>query len=223
MKMAGGGGEILGRTEDEESQQTRPLLSNDGDDDQQQQQQREDRESLIQKAMSQTFRSTAHLANLLPTGTVLAFQLLSPIFTNQGSCDDAGRVMTAGLVALCALSCFVSCFTDSFKTANGSVLHGVATRRGLWVIDGNGGELDPCKAAEYSLKFIDFVHGFASVMVFYAVALLDQNVVHCFYPAPSEQGLEVLSSLPIGIGVFCSMIFVLFPTTRHGLGFSVTS
>jgi hypothetical protein len=35
--------------------------------------------TLIQKAISQTFQSTAHLANLLPTGTVLAFQLLSPI------------------------------------------------------------------------------------------------------------------------------------------------
>lgn len=41
----------------------------------------------IQKAINQTFRSTAQLANLLPTGSVLAFQLLAPIFTNQGQCD----------------------------------------------------------------------------------------------------------------------------------------
>lgn len=34
--------------------------------------------TLIQTAISQTFQSTAHLANLLPTGTVLAFHLLSP-------------------------------------------------------------------------------------------------------------------------------------------------
>ncbi|CAN6444482.1 unnamed protein product [Victoria cruziana] len=220
--MAGGGGEILRMGEDEESQQARPLLSNGVDDDRRQRRRCEDRDSLIRNAMSQTFKSTAHLANLLPTGTVLAFQLLSPIFTDQGVCDGAGRTMTAGLVVLCGLSCFLSCFTDSFKAADGSVLHGVATRRGLWVIDGDSSKLDPGKAAGYSLKFIDFVHGFATLMTFAAVALLDQNVVHCFYPAPSEQGLQVLSSLPVGIGVLCSMVFVTFPTKRHGLGFSVT-
>ena len=34
-----------------------------------------ERTTWIQKAIGQTFQTTAHLANLLPTGTVLAFQL----------------------------------------------------------------------------------------------------------------------------------------------------
>ncbi|KAJ6416646.1 hypothetical protein OIU84_002502 [Salix udensis] len=87
--------------------------------------------NLIQKAIGQTFESTAHLANLLPTGTVIAFQLLSPVFSNQGSCDSVTRCMTAGLVVLCGLSCFLSSFTDSFRDNNGDVCYGFATLRGF--------------------------------------------------------------------------------------------
>ncbi|KAK2966374.1 hypothetical protein RJ640_021518 [Escallonia rubra] len=76
--------------------------------------------TLIQQAISQTFQSTAHLANLLPTGSVLAFQLLSPIFTSQGDCDAVGQYLTAGLIALCGLSCFLLSFTDSFKDQMGA-------------------------------------------------------------------------------------------------------
>ncbi|GFY89306.1 transmembrane protein, putative [Actinidia rufa] len=39
--------------------------------------------SLAQRALSQTLTSTANLANLLPTGTLLAFQLLTPKLHQQ--------------------------------------------------------------------------------------------------------------------------------------------
>ncbi|KAJ6371740.1 hypothetical protein OIU77_002123 [Salix suchowensis] len=39
-----------------------------------------------QKAMRKTFKGTAHLARLLPTGSVLAFQILSPVLTHEGQC-----------------------------------------------------------------------------------------------------------------------------------------
>ncbi|XWS19642.1 hypothetical protein CRYUN_Cryun31cG0033200 [Craigia yunnanensis] len=133
-----------------------------------------EKKSLVQKAISQTFQSTAHLANLLPTGTVLAFQLLAPIFTNEGNCDSVCRSMTAGLIVLCGLSCFLTSFTDSFRDKN-------------------------------------------------AVALFDQNVVSCFYPTPSAKAQEILTALPVGMGVFCSMLFVVFPTTRHGIGFPLSA
>lgn len=200
--------------DDEEAQQQQPLLIPKSSDD--------DRKTLVQKAISQTFQSTAHLANLLPTGTVLAFQLLSPIFTNQGHCDPMSRVMTAGLVALCGLSCFVQSFTDSFRDGSGKVRYGLATFRGLWVIDGTA-PLAPEIAIDYRIKFIDFVHAFISILVFAAIALFDQNVVSCFCPTPSEEMEQVLTSLPIGIGVFGSMLFVTFPTTRHGIGFPLSS
>ncbi|PIN00875.1 hypothetical protein CDL12_26620 [Handroanthus impetiginosus] len=178
--------------------------------------------NLIQQAISQTFESTAHLANLLPTGTVLAFQLLSPIFSNQGECDAVGRSLMAGLVALCGLSCILLSFTDSFKDQRGNIVYGFATFRGLWIIDGSV-TLPPEIAARYKLKFIDFVHALMSILVFAAIALFDQNVVNCFYPEPSTGTKEVLTALPIGIGVACSMLFVVFPTKRHGIGFPVTA
>ncbi|GMH19536.1 hypothetical protein Nepgr_021377 [Nepenthes gracilis] len=172
----------------------------------------------IQRAISLTFQSTAYLANLLPTGTVLVFQLLSPVFSNQGNCDDATRTMTAALVALCGVSCFLLSFTDSFKDQNGNIYYGFATYQGLWVIGGSA-TLPPPLAEQYRIKFVDFMHAFMSVLVFGAVALFDENVVQCFYPEPSVQTKEVLVALPVGIGVICSGLFVVFPTTRHGIGF----
>ncbi|KDP21013.1 hypothetical protein JCGZ_21484 [Jatropha curcas] len=178
--------------------------------------------SLIQKAISETFKSTAHLANLLPTGTVLAFNLLSPVFSNQGNCDSVSRFMTAAVVTLCGLSCFLSSFTDSFRDKNGNVCYGFATFRGLWIIDGSA-TLSPELADKYRLRFIDFIHALMSILVFGAVALFDQNVVACFYPKPSTEALEVLTALPVGIGVICSMLFVVFPTQRHGIGFPLSA
>ncbi|CAA0817857.1 Protein of unknown function (DUF679 [Striga hermonthica] len=177
--------------------------------------------SLVQQAISQTFQSTAHLANLLPTGSVLAFQLLSPIFSNQGECDPVGRALTAGLMGLCGLSVILFSFTDSFKDQKGNVVYGFATLRGLWIIDGSA-TLPPETAAKYRVKFIDVVHALMSIFVFGAIALFDENVVRCFYPEPSAGTKEVLTALPIGIGVVCSMLFVVFPTKRHGIGFPVT-
>jgi hypothetical protein len=182
----------------------------------------EDEQNLIQKAISQTFKSTAHLANLLPTGTILAFQLLLPIFSNQGNCDSVSRSMTAGLVALCGLSCFLSSFTDSFRDKNGNVCYGFATFRGLWVIDGSA-TIPPEVAANYRLQFIDFMHALMSILVFAAIALFDQNVVDCFYPSPSTKEEEVLTALPVGIGVFTSILFLVFPTRRHGIGFPLSA
>uniref|UniRef100_A0A7C9CW38 DUF679 domain-containing protein n=1 Tax=Opuntia streptacantha TaxID=393608 RepID=A0A7C9CW38_OPUST len=176
----------------------------------------------IQQAISQTFQCTAHLAKLLPTGTVLAFQLLSPVFTNEGDCDPVSRAMTYVLIALCGLSCFLLSFTDSFKDKDGNVSYGFATPRGLWVIDGSA-ELPPQMADVYRLRFMDFVHAFMSVLVFAAVALFDENTVQCFYPMPSREVQEVLTALPVGIGVICSIVFVAFPTTRHGIGFPMTA
>ncbi|XP_057764435.1 LOW QUALITY PROTEIN: protein DMP6 [Salvia miltiorrhiza] len=177
--------------------------------------------NLIQEAIRQTFQSTASLANLLPTGSALCFQLLAPIFTNQGECDAAGRGMTAALVGLCAFSCVLLCFTDSIKDQKGSVCYGFATFNGIWIIDGSA-TLPPEIAAKYKLKFIDFAHAVMSMLVFAAVALFDENVVKCLWPEPSTGTKEVLTALPVGIGVVCSMLFLVFPTKRHGIGFPLT-
>ncbi|KAJ4977406.1 hypothetical protein NE237_002512 [Protea cynaroides] len=134
-----------------------------------------DRANFIQEAIKITFRSTADLVNLLPTGTVLVFQLLSPIFSNQGQCDAASKYLTAGLVIFCGLSCFLSSFTVSFRDDKGTVHYGIATCHGLWIIDGSitvPTEQDP----DFQLKSIDFLHAFMSTLVFASVALFSQNV-----------------------------------------------
>lgn len=171
-----------------------------------------------QKAIRKTFKGTAHLARLLPTGSVLTFQILSPILTHQGRCPThASRVITLGLLALCGVSCFILRLTDSFRDERGKVRYGLATFRGLWVID-TSLKLTPEEKAQYQLKFIDLFHAFASILVFAAIALFDKNVVNCFFPTPSEEAKELLMRVPIGIGIACSILFVLFPSQRHGIG-----
>ncbi|CAN8245932.1 unnamed protein product [Cochlearia groenlandica] len=181
-----------------------------------------ERNTLIHKAIGQTFKTTAHLANLLPTGTVLPYQVLSPIFTNRGRCDLASRVMTEMLLCICGFSCFILTFTDSYKDLNGTVCYGFATSNGFWIIDGSV-VLPRERSISYRLRFIDFAHAVMSLLVFGAVVMFDQNVVNCFFPEPSAEVSELLTSLPIAVGVFCSMMFATFPTTRHGIGFPISA
>ncbi|KAL6845389.1 hypothetical protein ACP4OV_024884 [Aristida adscensionis] len=201
---------------DTESQhnQRRPLLSNGADSS-------SNNMNPLQKAIGQTYQSTGHLAKLLPSGTVLSFQLLAPTLARKGHCGDMNRMMTGGLVVLCALSCFVLSFTDSFRDEEGRVRYGFATFKGLWVIDG-GAPLEPLTAAEYRMRVLDFVHAIVSAMIFAAIALFDQNVVSCFYPIPSEDAKQLLAVLPVAIGTIGSMLFVSFPTTRNGIGFTLS-
>ncbi|XP_021891644.1 uncharacterized protein LOC110809959 [Carica papaya] len=181
--------------------------------------------SLTRRAISQTLTSTANLANLLPTGTLMAFQLLTPTFTNNGSCDSVTRSMTFLLLALLALSCFLASFTDSVKsTVDGQVYYGFATANGLWLFDypddPSGSDLPDLR--KYRVRVIDWVHGVLSVIVFGVMAVRDKNVVSCFYPTTEHETEEILSVAPIGVGLICSLLFVAFPTRRHGIGYPIT-
>ncbi|KAJ4717423.1 DUF679 domain-containing protein [Melia azedarach] len=179
--------------------------------------------SLSHRAIKQTLTTTANLANLLPTGTVLAFQLLIPIFTNNGACDSATRPLTILLLFLLATSCFLASFTDSVMSKDGQVYYGFATFKGLFLFDYVGSPTDIPDLSDYRITFRDGVHAVLSVFVFVAVTLRDKNVVSCFYPTPKHQTQEVLSIAPIGIGVICSLLFVVFPTKRHGIGYPITA
>ncbi|XP_022762179.1 protein DMP7-like [Durio zibethinus] len=171
-----------------------------------------------QKLMRKTFKGTAILSKLLPTGSALTFQLLSPVSTNRGQCKThVSQYLTLGLVASCASLCFFLSFTDSFRDDRGKVRYGVATFKGLWVMDGPV-KLSAEEAYKYRLKFIDFVHALVSIMIFTSLALFDQNVVKCFYPTPSEETKELLMLLPACIGAIGSLLFVSFPTKRNGIG-----
>ncbi|GLT77314.1 hypothetical protein SLA2020_489120 [Shorea laevis] len=181
------------------------------------------RSSFSQRAISQTLTGTANLANLLPTGTLLAFQILMPIFTSNGACDSATRPMTLVLLLVLAVSCFLASFTDSVKASDGQVYYGFVTFKGMYLFD----YPDPTGSglpdlSKYKIRLIDGVHAVLSVLVFGAVALRDRNVVSCFYPSPEKETKEVLDIVPVGIGLICGLLFMVFPTRRHGIGYPVT-
>ncbi|GAB2283488.1 hypothetical protein Dimus_018001 [Dionaea muscipula] len=99
----------------------------------------------------------------------------------------------------------------------------------MWLIDYTGSS-GPAAAAGvvtdlsgYRLRAIDWVHAVLSVMVFGVVALRDRNVVECLYPSPTHDVEEVLDIVPVGVGLLCSLLFIVFPTKRHGFGYPVTA
>ncbi|TXG65644.1 hypothetical protein EZV62_006919 [Acer yangbiense] len=79
--------------------------------------------------------TAANLSNLLPTGTVLAFQALIPSFTNNGSCITSHKVLTSSALITFSLVCLISCFTDSFIATNGKLYYGITTRKGLYIFN----------------------------------------------------------------------------------------
>ncbi|KAI8026840.1 Protein DMP5 [Camellia lanceoleosa] len=173
-------------------------------------------------AVSQTLAITANLANLLLTGTLLAFQLLIPIFTSNGACDSATASLTLHLLLFA--SCFLASFTDSFKSSsNNQIFYGFATIKGMFLFDYPSSSLNGTPdLSKYCLRFIDWVHAIMSVLVFGAMAFRDKNVVKCLYPSPGHETEEVLDIVPIAIGLICSLLFVVFPTRRHGIGYPVS-
>ncbi|KAB2035597.1 hypothetical protein ES319_D04G163100v1 [Gossypium barbadense] len=158
-------------------------------------------------------------AMLLPTGSALTFQILSPVLTNQGQCKtQVCQNLMLGLVAFCASLCFFLSFTDSVRDERGKVRYGVATFRGLWVMDGPV-ELSIEEANKYKVKLIDFFHALVSIMIFMALVLFDQNVVDCFGLKPSgDSNALLLMLLPASIGAIGCLLFVSFPSKRHGIG-----
>jgi len=95
----------------------------------------------------------------------------------------------------------------------------VATRAGLWVIDGTPPPPPPEEAARKRLKFIDLFHAILSLVVFMSVAMFDRNVGACFIPVMSYDTKQVFNAVPLAGGVVGTLLFAAFPSTRHGLGF----
>ncbi|KAI9185409.1 hypothetical protein LWI28_006992 [Acer negundo] len=148
--------------------------------------------------------TAANLANLLPTGTVLAFQALVPSFSNNGSCLPAHRYLTLSVITGFSLICFLSSFTDSFVASNGKVYYGIATLKGLYIFNK---EEDPNAQDEEKGKDDD-----------------DQkkkdDVQNCFFRHATRNGNALMMNLPLAVGAGASFLFMLFPTTRRGIGYA---
>ncbi|KAL3651337.1 hypothetical protein CASFOL_004339 [Castilleja foliolosa] len=74
--------------------------------------------------------------------------------------------------------------------------------------------------SKFRINLIDFVHGFVSLFVFLVFALSDSDVQTCFFPYGGED-LDVLAmNMPLAAGIFSSFVFMIFPTTRRGIGYA---
>ncbi|CAN8268853.1 unnamed protein product [Cochlearia groenlandica] len=160
-----------------------------------------------------TYTTLGDLIKLLPTGTVFLFQFLNPVLTNNGHCHVINKYLTGALIIICAFSCVFSCFTDSYRTRDGHVHYGVATMKGLWPNSSSK------NLSKYKLRLGDFVHGFFSLIVFGVISLLDGNTINCYYHGFGSIGKIVLMVLPPVIGVVAGVVFTVFPSRRHGIGY----
>ncbi|KAI5427378.1 hypothetical protein KIW84_032699 [Lathyrus oleraceus] len=74
------------------------------------------------------------------------------------------------------------------------------------------------KDDKYKVGFQDFVHAVMSVMVFVAIAFSDYRVTNCLFPGHEREMDQIMESFPMMIGIVCSGLFLIFPTSRHGIG-----
>lgn len=161
----------------------------------------------------------SNLANLLPTGTFLAFTTIAPIITGNGKCDQPSELwLTMATTIFFAVFCFFSCFTDSFQALDGKVYYGVVGLGGLWTPQ-LPIALQPTDSERYKLRFSDFVYALLSLVVFATCALLTPNIRSCLFQDLSD---DVVRNLPAFVSILVSVVFATFPSTRHGIGFPVS-
>ena len=112
-------------------------------------------------ATDKVMSSAANLAQLLPTGTVLAYQALSPSFTNHGKCFSSNQWLTAALVIVLTISCVLFSFTDSVLGRDQKLYYAIATPRGFNVFNFSDEEetlqWTPAEFRRLRIRPLDFV------------------------------------------------------------------
>uniref|UniRef100_A0A7C8YG04 DUF679 domain-containing protein n=2 Tax=Opuntia streptacantha TaxID=393608 RepID=A0A7C8YG04_OPUST len=167
--------------------------------------------SLKDKALN----GLGSLIKLLPTGTVFLFQFLSPVLSNSGQCHVINKYLMGALLVICGLNCSVATFTDSYKDDEGNTHYGIATFNGLWPPPNSKG----VDLSKYKIRIGDLVHAILALVVFGVVAVLDPNTVGCYAPSWETTRKTLLMVLPPVVGAICSVVFAVFPSTRHGIGY----
>ncbi|KAL9450613.1 hypothetical protein AB3S75_012356 [Citrus x aurantiifolia] len=172
--------------------------------------------------------SAANLANLLPTGTVLAYQALMPSLSNNGTCLAAHKYLSIVALAGCSIVCFLSSFTDSYYS-KGKLYYGIATIDGLHIFNKKdyedegekadndieygvkGTEKERVYLDKYKIRWIDFVHAFTSLLVFLVFATTNSDARRCFFPHPGPNTNVLLMHLPNTCWGFCKLPIHAFP------------
>ncbi|XP_044443807.1 protein DMP3 [Triticum aestivum] len=178
-------------------------------------------------ATDKVMSSAANLAQLLPTGTVLAYQALSPSFTNHGKCFSSNQWLTAALVIVLAVLCVLFSFTDSVLGRDKKLYYGIATLRGFNVFNFSDEEeklqWTPAEFRRLRIRPLDFVRAVFTALVFLTVAFSDVGLQNCFFPNTGMNTQELFKNLPLGIAFLSSFVFMIFPTKRKGIGYSDTT
>jgi len=159
---------------------------------------------------------TARLNVLLPTATILAFAIFAPLLTDDGKCTRLNRILTAAFVVLCAASCVFFTLTDSFRSASGRLRYGVATPTGIRTFCGGHRRKGPREPERYRLRWSDLFHTTLALVAFVTFAASHHDVVLCYYPGVPR---KVVNTVPLVIGFVVSLLFVLFPSRRRGIGY----
>ncbi|KAH7654287.1 Protein DMP protein [Dioscorea alata] len=174
--------------------------------------------------IDKTLSSAANLAKLLPSGTVLALHTLSPSFANKGNCYTSNSYLTSTLILFCTISCIFLSFTDSLIGSDGKLYYGVATFKGFHVFNYVGEEEDYDKVFKRLEKLrittLDYVHAFFSALVFFSITFSNASIQSCFFPNAGKNTKEFLVNLPLGAAFLSALIFMIFPTSRKGVGYS---
>ncbi|KAJ8760497.1 hypothetical protein K2173_015164 [Erythroxylum novogranatense] len=157
---------------------------------------------------------TARLNVLLPTATILTFTIFAPLLTNDGKCSTLNRWLMGVFWASLAASCVFFTFTDSFRTSSGRLYYGVATFRGIWTF--NGGKKRPIVESDYRLRWADLFQASLSLTAFLTFAGSHSDVVGCYY---STMPRKVINVVPLLVGFVISVMFVMFPSNRRGIGY----
>ncbi|KAL3654238.1 hypothetical protein CASFOL_003919 [Castilleja foliolosa] len=171
----------------------------------------------VASGVQKTLSKTSLLANFLPTGTLLTFEMVLPSIYATGECSSVTTHMIYSLLGLCTLSCFFFHFTDSFRGPDGKLYYGFVTPKGLAVFK-TGLGVDVPRDDKYKVSLSDYVHALMSALVFVAIALSDHRVTGCVFPGHAAELDEVMQSFPLMVGIICSGLFLVFPTTRYGIG-----
>ncbi|KAK7292340.1 hypothetical protein RIF29_08118 [Crotalaria pallida] len=180
--------------------------------------------SMGSNSSSSLTSAVGNLIKLLPTGTVFMFQFLNPIVTNTGQCNTTNKYLASILLVTCAFNCVFASFTDSYTGSDNKRHYGIVTSKGLYDPSlSSSSSSNNIDLSKYRLRFSDFVHAVLCLVVFAVLALLDTNTVHCFYPDFESTQKQLLQVLPPAIGVVVGGVFVIFPDTRHGIGYPTSS
>ncbi|KAH7663728.1 Protein DMP protein [Dioscorea alata] len=171
-------------------------------------------ESHLIHMLNMILSGTARLNILLPTATILSFTIFTPILTNDGHCTNFNHWLMAVFIAVSSISCIFLTFTDSFQTSSGKLYYGLATFTGIWTF--NSRRKKPPEPSLYKLRWGDVFHALLSLVAFLTFAGSHFDVVLCYYPALPR---KVTNIVPLVVGFVISVLFVVFPSRRRGIGY----